>query len=213
MVTPNWRSVLRIWHLPLLLAIASGLLAGLGDTATVELRYQRMAILDGQWWRLFSAHLVHLGWSHWALNMAGLVLVWALLEQELAGVFGWLVVLGSALVIGLGLLQFDPALHWYVGLSGVLHGLFAAGALRRWSLEPRAATIMLTVLAAKLVWEQFAGAMPGTGALAGGAVIVDAHLFGAIGGVLTALACRFVNRKDVSARLTGESGAADRDTR
>lgn len=212
MVTPNWRAVLRAWHLPMLLAVASGLFAWLGDPATVALRYQRTALLDGQWWRLFSAHLVHLGWSHWALNMAGLALIWALLARELAGVFGWLVVLGSALVIGLGLLQFDPALQWYVGLSGVLHGLFAAGALRRWSYEPRAAMIMLAVLAAKLVWEQFAGAMPGTGALAGGAVIVDAHLFGAVGGIITAWACRLMNRKDVGARFPGGRGSADRDT-
>lgn len=195
-----------------MLAAASGLLAWFGPDLNDALRYQRAAILDGELWRLFSAHLVHLGWSHWVLNVAGLALVWELLEEELAGIFGWVALLGSGLAIGLGLLLFDPELQWYVGLSGVLHGLFAAGAVRRWPAQPRAATIMLAVLAVKLGWEQYLGPLPGTRTLAGGAVIVDAHLFGAIGGMLAALACRFINRKDVSARFPGESGSADRDT-
>ncbi|MHB8471744.1 MAG: rhombosortase [Gammaproteobacteria bacterium] len=201
MIIPKWRAVLASWHLPFTLAAASGLLAWFGPDLNDALRYQRAAILDGELWRLFSAHLVHLGWSHWVLNVAGLALVWALLEDELAGIFGWVALLGSGLAIGLGLLLFDPELQWYVGLSGVLHGLFAAGAVRHWPAQPRAATLMLVVLAVKLGWEQYFGAMPGTGALAGGAVIVDAHLFGAIGGVIIAWAYRYTNRAKPMCRV------------
>lgn len=188
MVGVAWRTGLKSWQLPLVLAVVSSFLAlaGLDET----LRYQRAAILHGQVWRLFSAHLLHLGGSHLLLNLCGLALVWALFVRELAGVVGWLVLFGSALGVGLGLLFFDPRLEWYVGLSGVLHGLFVAGALRRWPEQRLEAGVMLAVVAGKLLWEQVMGPMPGTTAISGGNVIVDAHLFGAIGGGLVALLSR-----------------------
>ena len=46
---------------------------------------------------------------------------------------------------------------------------------------------MLVIFAAKLGWEQLAGPLPFTGETAGGPVIVDAHLYGAVGGALAAL--------------------------
>ena len=46
------------------------------------------------------------------------------------------------------------------------------------------AAAVLLAIAAKLGWEQWGGAMPGTAALAGGSVITEAHLYGAVGGLL-----------------------------
>jgi hypothetical protein len=45
-------------------------------------------------------------------------------------------------------------------------------------------------LLGKLAWEQFSGPLPGSEGTAGGPVIVDSHLFGALGGALTALTLR-----------------------
>jgi len=99
----------------------------------------------------------------------------------------WIVVtLASALAVGGGLLLFDPGLQWYVGLSGALHGLFAAGLVAALSSGNRAEWLLLLLFVAKLTWEQLVGTMPGTAELAGGNVIVDAHLYGAIGGAVAA---------------------------
>jgi len=65
----------RLHVLPLSIVLISTALALGGQTVTEALRYQRGAILDGQWWRLISGNLVHLGWSHLLLNLAGLILV------------------------------------------------------------------------------------------------------------------------------------------
>jgi len=189
---PGWRVWFKTWHLPVLLALISALLALGGADMAGALRYQHAEILHGQLWRLLSAHLLHLGGAHLLLNLGGLGLIWALFARELSGPAGWLVLLSSALGVSLGLLLFDPGLDWYVGLSGVLHGLFAAGALRHWRERPTAAALMLAVLAGKLLWEQLLGPLPGTSAVAGGPVIVDAHLFGALGGCLGALLRRSV---------------------
>jgi len=95
-----------------------------------------------------------------------------------------LILLGSAVVIDLGFVLFEPQLLWYVGLSGVLHGALAAGAIAWWQHETRPLALALTaILAGKLSWEQWHGALPLSGDMP---VIVDAHLYGAIGGLVVA---------------------------
>jgi len=44
--------------------------------------------------------------------------------------------------------------------------------------------ILLVLVVGKLVWEQLTGALPGSESIAGGEVLVDAHLYGAIGGAV-----------------------------
>ena len=39
------------------------LLAACGDWGRSALQYERAALSHYQWWRLLSAHLVHLGWT------------------------------------------------------------------------------------------------------------------------------------------------------
>jgi len=161
-----------------------------GETAREGFRFDRTGIASGELWRLATGHFVHLGWPHFALNAAGLGLVWYLVGN----VFDWRqwLVIGavSVLTMDLGLWYFDPELGWYVGLSGLLHGILAAGLTERLR-KPDAGTLLLAaLLLGKLAWEQISGPLPGSEGTAGGTVVVDSHLFGALGGALTALALR-----------------------
>jgi rhomboid family GlyGly-CTERM serine protease len=172
--------------LPLSLALLS-LATMIGGRGLGEwLRYDRAGILHGEVWRLASSHIVHLGWQHLALNLAGLALVWMLYGRAYT-LAQWAIVLAlSMLGISLGLLLFLPGVHWYVGLSGVLHGLFVAGAVASLLAGYRAEWLLLSLLAVKLLWEHFHGALPGSESLAGGTVLIEAHLYGAITGLLAA---------------------------
>lgn len=177
---------LYLWGIPLGLAASALLVMLLGEAGEALLRYQRSEILIGEVWRLLSGHLVHLGWSHLLMNLLALALVWALFGDTLT-LAGWLLLLlFCALFDGLGLLLLNPGVEWYVGLSGVLHGLFLAGALAGLASGRRDAALLLIALVAKLAWEQLAGPLPGSEATAGGLVVVDAHLYGAIAGGVTA---------------------------
>lgn len=150
------------------------------------LRYSRDAIAAGEIWRLITAHLVHLGAAHFALNAMGTVLAAALVGAQLRPLaWGW-VWLACALSVSGGLWWLQPEIGWYVGMSGVLHGLIVAGAVTGLGdyRERLFAAAVLVAIAAKLGWEQWSGAMPGTAALAGGSVITEAHLYGAVGGLL-----------------------------
>ncbi len=174
------------WLLPgAMLLVAVFLLFG-GELAREWLRFDRQGIRSGEVWRLLTGHFVHLGGPHLALNAAGLALVWYLVGDAY-DVRRWaLVCLLSVLTMDIGLWVFDPDLQWYVGLSGLLHGILAAGlivALEKPDIETLA---LLLLLIGKLAWEQFGGPLPGSEATAGGRVVVDSHLFGAIGGAVAA---------------------------
>jgi rhomboid family GlyGly-CTERM serine protease len=146
-------------------------------------RFKRELVEQGDFWLLFSGHIVHLNWSHWALNMAGLAIV-AFFFSSHASFKQWLaVIIVSACMINAGLWLWLTDVRSYVGLSGVLHGLFLYGALREIRFYPASGYVLTTVLIAKLTWEFFNGALPGSEQMTGGRVLTEAHLLGAIGGI------------------------------
>lgn len=168
------------------LALALLVLLGVGgDSLTEALRYERDAVLAGEWWRLLTAHLVHGSMRHLLLNVAGLALIAALFPRDYSAL-AWLgVALASMAAINLGFVFYEPQLEWYVGFSGVLHGALAAGAVSWFRRESRPMALALAViLVGKLLWEQTQGAMPLAGDLP---VVVDAHLYGALGGAAAGL--------------------------
>lgn len=177
----------KAW-LPLSLTFLS-LAATLSGTAvTFALRYEREAILAGQAWRLVTGNLVQAGLSHWLLNILGLWLVWLLFPGPTGRVNGLWVACVAGLATTLGLLWFSPDVRWYVGLSGLLHGLLAGALVASLpGAERRLALAVGLLLILKLTYEQHFGPLPGSEAASGVPVVVDAHLYGSIGGLTAGL--------------------------
>jgi rhomboid family GlyGly-CTERM serine protease len=173
----------RAWLLPAI--VAGACLAAMAPGAFEALRYER-ALVPAEPWRLLTAHLVHLGWIHLALNIAALAAAWALLGGLLRAGAWSAALLACALGVSAGLWLRHPELVWYVGLSGVLHGLFTVGAVAGLRRAPLFHGLLLAGVVAKVAWEQFTGTGAGTSALIGGAVIVDAHLYGVLAGLALA---------------------------
>ena len=148
--------------------------------------YDRPAILGGEYWRLLTGHFTHLSNSHLLLNLAGLVLSWLLVGRNYSTA-QWLVVLLLSIVsISSGFWFLDENMLWYVGLSGVLHGLMIAGAIQGLSTLPVESAVICALVVSKLVYEQIVGPLPGSESVSGGTVVVNAHLYGAIGGAIAA---------------------------
>jgi rhomboid family GlyGly-CTERM serine protease len=166
-----------------------------GPDTTLALRYERGAVLAGQWWRLVTGHLVHADGAHLAWNLAGTWLVGWLFAREFTW-RGWLLVLfASTAAIDAGFIAWQPQLEWYVGFSGVLHGCMAAALFAALASTRDSVTILVAVLfAAKLAWEQVAGPLPFTSASIGLPVVHEAHTYGALGGLLGAVALRLARR-------------------
>lgn len=178
----------RLWSAVTGLLLLSAILQASGLTPL--LRYSRDAIAAGEIWRVITGHLLHLGAAHFVLNAIGTALAAALVGAQLRPLaWGW-VWLACALSVSGGLWFLQPSIGWYLGLSGVLHGLIVAGGIACLGdyRERLFAAAVLVAIAAKLGWEYWSGAMPGTTVLAGGSVVTEAHLYGAIGGLLAGLA-------------------------
>jgi rhomboid family GlyGly-CTERM serine protease len=172
--------------LGLLAALAAG-----GPQLTVLLRYERTGIVQGEWWRLVSGHWVHLGPRHLLPDAAGLVLLWILYARALRPA-SWLLVLACATAaIDAGLWWGQPSVQWYVGISGLLHGAWAAGAAAAALRAERAGWAMLAALAAKLAVEHYAGASLFT---SGFPVVSVAHVYGGLGGLLAVAALAMVRK-------------------
>src|SRR5258705_5543752 len=147
--------------LALLAACALLLLPTLAGEAGRELlRYDRVALAGGQWWRLLTAHVVHLDIRHALLNGLGLALMWALFARDYSPRQWAPIVLGAMAAIDAGLWLCDSTVLWYVGSSGALHGVMAAGALARLRRGEREGWVLAGLLAVKLAYEHWLGALP-----------------------------------------------------
>ena len=171
-----------------------GVLALGGQRLRMLLQYDRAALATGEWWRLVTGHLVHLGWDHLALNVAGLIGLWWL-YGELCSRREWLVLATvSALLISAALYIASPDVAWYVGLSGVLHGLWAAGACRLYRTSRLESLAALAVLTVKLALEYRYGPLS-AGPADGLPVVTVAHRYGALGGLAGTLLLAAAARK------------------
>jgi rhomboid family GlyGly-CTERM serine protease len=154
-----------------------------GESGRTLLRYERTGLAKGEWWRLLSAHVVHLDLHHALLNILGLALVWALFARDYSPKAWLAIVLGAIAAIDAGLWLGDSTVQWYVGSSGALHGALAAGVIAHVRKGERDGWLLAGLLAAKLLYEQTVGALPLSGS---DPVVVDAHLYGVAGGAAVA---------------------------
>ncbi|MCK0538208.1 rhombosortase [Alcanivorax quisquiliarum] len=160
------------------------------------LEYQRIAIVDGQLWRLYSAHFVHLNHWHLLMNLGGFLLCAWFFPDIYSRRLLWLWLLVSPLVVSLLMLYVDQANGPYVGLSGILHGWLVLALLLGFRTHPWLHGLVLALVAGRLIGEQ----LPGYDAeylryWIDGRVYVNAHLYGALTGVLLAAGVALVHRR------------------
>ncbi|MEP1446784.1 MAG: rhombosortase [Paraglaciecola sp.] len=153
-------------------------------TSSDWLAYDRQQLDNFQWWRLLSGHFLHTNNVHLLLNLIGLSLLWALHGQYYATLRYLLIFVSLCLGTSAGLYLFSPQMQWYVGLSGVLHGMFILGAYFDIRNKLRSGWILLAGVWLKVMHEQIYGASQDVAKLISANVAIDAHLFGAISGSL-----------------------------
>lgn len=149
--------------------------------------YNRILIEQGELWRLFTGHLLHTNGYHLLLNLSAILLLWALHGQFYQPINYSLLFVICALTTSLGLYVFSPDLHQYVGLSGVLHGVFVWGAVMDILNKEKTGYLLFIGVWLKIAHEQYYGASEDVAQLIGANVAIDAHLWGAIGGLLFSL--------------------------
>jgi len=174
------------WALPMATLGCAIIIAIFGDAGRVWLSYDRPEIAAGELWRLLSGHFVHLGISHLIWDAAGFLLIWYLVGQSFSRMQWAIVSLVTIVGIDLGFWFLEPNLSWYVGLSGLAHGVLAAGIVGSLKSGRVDMWILGAALIAKLVYEALVGPLPGSAESSGGTVIVVAHIYGAVSGAIAA---------------------------
>jgi rhomboid family GlyGly-CTERM serine protease len=164
------------------------------------LALQPTAIQSGAYWQFITANIVHTNGIHVLLNISGILLLWLVHGHYFTFSTYLITNLLLGLIVTLGLTFVSAELGWYGGLSGVLHGLFVIGAGKDMSHRLPTAWLLMAAIWLKIGYEQFAGQSEWIAGLIQANVAVDAHLYGAIGGLLWLLFDKIRLTKTVSPR-------------
>jgi rhomboid family GlyGly-CTERM serine protease len=124
-------------------AVLAYLLPGAAPEALV---FDRVAIAQGEWWRLLTGHWVHSDPAHAGWDITALLLLGALFEPRLKWRLPLALLIGTV-GVNAWLWWMDPALRYYCGLSGILNSLLVVGLLQLWR-DCRDPLVLLTGVAA-----------------------------------------------------------------
>lgn len=155
--------------------------------ASELLAYYRTAISQLELWRLISATFCHTNFNHLLMNILGLLVTLALFIDSFKKIKIWPLLIFNSLFIGLALFLFEDKVTGYVGLSGVLHGLFSYGFARDIANKDRWGYLLAAGFIIKISYEQFFGAAQSTIDLIGAPVLINAHFYGALAGIIFCL--------------------------
>ncbi|QIZ76325.1 rhombosortase [Ferrimonas lipolytica] len=185
---PTWSQL----ALPLSLCFMALILATMPELKD-NLDWSRVDIEQGQYWRLVTGHLLHTNSYHLWMNLGGLWLIFGLHQPYYGDRTIWLVTLAMMLIISTGIYVWVADTWRYVGLSGLLHGLFTWGALLDIKCQWRSGWLLLAGVIAKVSWENVVGANASTTALIDSRIAVESHLLGVIAALVLFLLFQLTN--------------------
>lgn len=178
---------------PLITIVAAFVLFFLGSVAESHLPFSRSGVENGEWWRFITGNWLHSNVYHLLLNCAGVFLLWALHGDYYRTSQYFLMLTLYSLMVTVCLYHYDPSMTSYVGLSGALHGLFTWGALQDIKSKTKGGWLLLIGVWLKIIHEQFSAPNESLASLIDARVAIDAHLYGAMAGMLWFVIVTLIN--------------------
>lgn len=165
------------------------------DTFFLALNLEASKVTQGDVWRLFTGNFVHFGWAHSLMNLAAFMIF----AFALANVFSVARFIGLILfcctTVGAGIYFLNPEYATYAGLSGAIHGFFVAGLLANKRHAFWLNGVFIALLFGKVILEhQTNYQATELQSLLPVEVAYDAHLYGAIAGLIYGI-CHWVINK------------------
>lgn len=153
----------------------------------LQLSFDRPLIAGGEGWRIITGNLAHTNLWHLLLNLGGLAILYSLFRDYLGGACLPLLMLLLWLAVGLGIWWWCPQTQWYMGLSGLLHGLFVWGAMQDIRYRRYSGWLMLAGIVIKLGLDFYSAGESPVSALIGARVHIESHFIGSAAGLLLGL--------------------------
>lgn len=142
-------------------------------------------IFAGEFWRVFSAYLVHSNLWHMIMNLLGLLAVSWFWCDAVSPRHFLLLIASSALFVSLCYLLLHPANTVYFGFSAILYSLIAALSLITWQRQPWANLIILFVMGGRALQQWLVpGSSDAVASLIDAHVAAESHIYGLVWGVL-----------------------------
>ncbi|MCO7223815.1 rhombosortase [Pleionea sp. CnH1-48] len=185
--TLNIHTQILRYHIPLLFTLCIFLTAYFHSELIHQFNFNRSKIIEGEWWRLFSANLLHTNWNHALLNIAGLWIIWYIYWDIGNRLTQWAFILIPVLINTLPLFLFVPHIEWYVGLSGALHGTIVAFGIADFRNSKFLSLGLLVGVTIKLSYEVMMGSSEWIENFIGDGVVVEAHVAGALSGIIAGI--------------------------
>ena len=158
------------------------------------MQLQIAATLEGQYWRIFTAHLSHLNIKHLVMNMLGMCLCLIIFGRDLHYKHWLINFCIAALVSSSALLLIYPADYTYVGFSDILHSWIVLGAFAMACKERWLGISIICVMLAKVVLEQFDVFVMKQSGVSAANISTESHLFGTLAGMLYGLIFVFLKK-------------------
>lgn len=160
----------------------------LGAVGMERFRYLGLAVAQGEWWRLFTAHLVHANLTHWCLNALGFVLAAILFARRLPAGYWLGFLIGGAAFISCAYLLLHTADSYYFGLSALFYGALMLGSLAAFRQEPWLAVFTAGFVLSRLLYPYLTDAPAFTARFFIDAPVAEeSHLYGALWGLIYGL--------------------------
>ncbi len=120
--------------------------------AAEGLVFDRVAISNGEYYRLITAHFIHCDIEHLAWNLVAFIILGSIIEYHSIKLLLLTITTG---IIGVDIwLLYGSSLVYYCGLSGVLNGLLAMGVFLLWKDTKHPMLLVVSIAAvAKLIIE------------------------------------------------------------
>ncbi|MCY8084688.1 rhomboid family intramembrane serine protease [Bacillus inaquosorum] len=141
-----------------------------------------LGVANGEWWRLITPVLLHVGFTHLLFNSMSIFLFAPALERMLGKARFLLVYAGSGIIGNIGTYVTEPLDYVHVGASGAIFGLFGVYlfmVLFHKELIGQEHSKMILTLLAFAVLMSFINSN----------INMMAHLFGLCGGFLLSFLC------------------------
>lgn len=147
------------------------------DYVEEYLIYDVNAVNNFQFWRFFSANFLHTNLYHMLLNLSAFILIYYLYENNFSFELYIFLFISLCFSITISIYFFSKEIIYYVGLSGVLHGLLIYSLYLE---RTKVSYFMIILVYGKVLYEQIIGSNREIEILIDAKVAVDAHFYGVL---------------------------------